>query len=243
MKSICIGVIVTVFGIAHHLNAQTKVSPEQLARIDFFEESGVFSTINIGRTLDPYPNYPFIDSPFLYSWEYTQGNLSYDGKLYEQVYLNLNVHKEQLSLQNRDESGRKILVELDPLLVDYFELKGEKFIYYDASQGLWGIPTGFYAVLHQGPMTLLCRTFKEYKESIVDYKIVRSFFTTQSYFLVSNETVFRLTGEKSLLKVMGPYQKEVRKLIKAEHLKFRRPQDNPGKAYAACISYFETLRR
>jgi len=232
----------TLKRVDSYARTSTIVS-DQLARRDFYTQSNFFSILYTGRIPESYPNIIYSGSPFLHSAEFIQCDLSYNGNLYEKVFLNLNAHKEQLYILYVDETRVQRITELDPFLVDYFILKGEKFLYYHAPERNAIIPSGYYALLREGTMTVMRRTVKWYQESLnrVERKVIHSFLPRETYVLIHNEALYRLTGKKSLLTILHEHQKEMRKFIRNEHLRFNKPEHNPGDAYVRCVAFYETL--
>jgi hypothetical protein len=230
-----------VFGCLH---AQTEIFVDQCAQRDFQAESGFFSLLHTGRVPDLYPPGSYNDSPFLYSSEFIQGSLSYDGRVYERLLLNLNAHKDQLYILSPNKYNPGQMIEIDPLFIDFFLLKGEKFIYY-APESASSVLPGYYALLYEGSvMQLLHHTAKSYFERLDQkYQPIRFFASKHTYILIYNGSPYRLTGKKSLLKWMDKYPKEVRKFIRNEKLQFNTSEDNLGNDYARCVAFYESLIR
>ena len=224
--------------VATCLYSKAQVPSDQNARGDFYRESGIYSMIYSGKYPDMYPNHIFEESPYLYD-DFVSGSLSYRGKLYENVSLKLNLHKEQLYILNADVSDRRRLIELNPKFIDFFIIHGEKFIYFEEPENRSVAPSGYYTLLHDGNIKVMRHTKKQYIERIdlLSKAVVRSFSSTHLYILVQDGRSNKLTGKRSMLKLMSKHQKEVRHFIRNEHLSF----SNPGGDYARCAAFYETL--
>jgi len=236
---------VTFFISVVMLFGQEQISADQRARTDYFKESGPFSILYTGRIPDVYPNLPFKEPPFLYSYDFIIGNLSYNGRLYENVFLNLNVHKNQLYVSQTEKANQQQIIELDPLLVDFFTFKKEKFIYYNVQEYKAVAPPGYYAYLLEGEFSLLRNTSKTFNEKLdkETQKVVYNFIPKETYILIHNGIPYKLTGKKSLLTLLNKHPKEMRTFIRNARLRFNTSSPEIGDSYLLYVTYYETINK
>ena len=148
--------------------------------------------------------------PYLNNRDFVKGRLSYNNILYPEVLLKFDLHRNELITT----SGSGDIV-LFPEHVDYAELLG-KYIIYFRSDSLPSSPsTGYYFLLHSGKCSVLEKrtaSLKPYSgsnaaqnEQYYDFKSI--------FYLYKDGIYYTIRNEKSLLKILHPYEKELKRYI------------------------------
>jgi len=215
-------------GFAQHL--------DQAAREDFIFQASEFSKLFAGRIAEEYPNV-YTETYYIYSRRFIEGSLCYEGKRYQNVFLNINAEKQQLYALAPD---KRHAVVLDPLLVSELVLDGEVFVYF--AQGVQpGLSAGFYSVLWDGGWRLLKYVRKKYRE-YVDTQIrelVRTFEVSTQYYLIKDGKIHSLSGRKSLIKALGSHKRELTRWSAPVSASFK---ESPDDAYVQYLRYYASLQ-
>ena len=212
-----------------------EVSPEaQLPREVFFAESSLYSVLYSGRVPEEY--YAHAGTFYIDSRQFVPCALMYNNKYYGIVHLNINAHKDQLLVLL---PNNRMRVVLNPLLVNYFILNDEKFIYHSGDT-LSGLAKGYYAVLHDGDVKILRHVKKEPKEVEDPARSVvyMEFFPAVTFHAIKNGVVYHVSGKRRFIKIFSDHKKELKALIRKEHLDFKL---FPERAYSVCASFYESL--
>ena len=211
-------------------HAQTT---EQDARKTFYAYADKFANIFVGRMPESYPA-GYNGSYFLESHNFTEGSLSYNGRYYSNVMLNINAHKDQLYCLF-SEGGYSIVLDSD--LVEDLVIGGKRFEYYAPNQQA-GLAAGYYAILHEGSVRLLQHTGKKYvEESDIHFLILdKRFDTDVRYYLIKDEQAFVLTGRSRLLSILSDRRRELSRWNPPKDIK-----ESPAEAYMSYIGYYESL--
>ena len=160
-----------------------------------------------------------IHHPYFVSAEYVKARLSYRQIIYPEVSLRLDLNRNELVILSPE--GQNIV--LFPENVDYAELYGRNVIFFRADS-MPGCPSsGYYFVLHSGKCTVMekqsCTTKKkENMSGDIEY----SFPLSINYYLYKDGIYHKIKNKKSLLNVLKPYKKELRRFISSNRLQFRR---------------------
>lgn len=115
-----------------------------------------------GRQMPDY-NYRFNGTYYWDNLGYRTGSVCYDGKMYDNVLMNLDAARQSVYVRYQ---GNVQTWELDRKLVDYLTLGDTRFINL-RSMGIASAPEGFFEVLREDSGGLCLRQVKKiYRESV-----------------------------------------------------------------------------
>jgi hypothetical protein len=201
----------------------------------FASQASGYAHIFNGRIPEKYPNV-FKGTYYLYSPQFIEGSLCYNGKYYENMWMNINAHKQELYLLSPD---RRQYVLLDPELVSELWLGEEAFVYYGQNAQA-GLAKGFYELLADGSCRLLKHTRTTYIERVNTQQMVldKFFEASEQFFLVKDGRVYPIKNRNGLFKALGSHKRELTRWAAQAPSIFR---DQPEEAYIQCVRYYEYL--
>ena len=125
---------------------------------EYQQETGVLSTLYRGKLPRPYP-FRYNGTYYLETRQFGTGDILYNGKLYQDVLLNLDAYTQNLEVRTQQKVAS---VVLDRSQVVWFTLDGARFVnlqylgYPEAAEG-------FYEVVQDGKEPLLRFTVKNFR--------------------------------------------------------------------------------
>ena len=181
----------------------------------YLQHASSSATIYYGNEVEPYPR--TTNHPYFKDIQYTEARLSYNNVIYPDVLLRLDLYREELIALTPD--FRKNL--LFPENVDFAELHGKHFIYFQKDSLQNCPPSGYYILLHSGMCTLMEKIAVEVIENIDIDGVQRTFRFSTRYYLFKDGKYHRIKNKNGLLKVLKQQKKELKKFISTHRLNFK----------------------
>ncbi|OFY43390.1 MAG: hypothetical protein A2X18_00110 [Bacteroidetes bacterium GWF2_40_14] len=204
----------------------------------FVREAGEFSNIYRGQAPLDY-NFFHTGTFYAYSSEFEKGDVLFNGKLYKDIYMNLNSHLDELNVLIKT-SGR--IVVLNGEFVDFFNLGKRKFINIKKDDQF--LQKGYYEVLYYGVTKLYKKTKKLYSERInesigakTQSKLERLFVLSESYYLVKENSVKLIKNKSDLLAGFRDRKRDIRQFIRERNLDMKHDKDH---SFAMIIGFVES---
>ncbi len=158
-----------------------------------------------------YPRTP--NDPYLKSQEYTMGRLSYNGVLYPDVRLRLDLCRDELVALSPNYQD----IVLSSEKIDFAELHNYRILYLSPGQ-LPDCPfSGFYILLYSGS----CMVMEKRSFSLELREGQSTFIPSVKYYIYKDDTYLRVRNKRSLLKALGDYRRELAQYIRHSNLRFR----------------------
>lgn len=142
------------------------------------------------------------EHPFYLSDDWVLGSVTYDGQFYDQVYLQLDIEKDQLVIENFNFGTQ---VQLVKNRVAAFTLGDRRFVQLSDSS----VPGGFYEILYPGNTRVVAKRIKQMQERVSTNEITREFEEKNKYYLWFEGKYVGVRNKKSALKVMHLYKKQL----------------------------------
>jgi hypothetical protein len=157
--------------------------------------------------------------PFFITGDLSQGWVSYSGRKYDSLSLIYDIARNQLVIAGPDKISRIVLANE---FVDSFNLLGHTFIRMveDHKQNLYN--TGFYDRLYNGNIQLMARRIKTMDAPIKGNEIVRVFYPKDRFYVHKGGLYYLVNSRKDVLRLFEDKEHELKKLMRKQHLKFRR---------------------
>ncbi len=143
------------FGLGIILLALLLQSPAWGQEADYQQQAGYLSTLYRGRIPGVYP-FRFNGTYYLSTQTFSTGDVLYNGKLYQDVYLNLDAYLMELVVKASPEGGG---TQPDRSQVAWFTMDGRKFVNLQY-MGYTEAQPGFYELVMDGKTPLLTYTRK-----------------------------------------------------------------------------------
>jgi len=205
----------------------------------FINDAGEFSNLYRGQAPLEY-NFFHTGTFYAYSPEFEKGDVMFNGKLYKDIYMNLNSHLDELNVLIKT-SGR--IVVLNGEFVDYFNLGKRRFI--NIVKGDNSLQKGYYEVLFNGKTKLYKKIKKVYSERInesisakTQSKLERLFIGYESYYLIKDNIEKIIKNKSDLLAGFRERKRDIRQFIRERNLDMKHDKDH---SFALVIGYVESV--
>ncbi|MDR0659957.1 MAG: hypothetical protein LBG19_03970 [Prevotellaceae bacterium] len=167
---------------------------------------------------EPYP-FNVENLPYLRISDYVTGELSYDGILYSDVALRLDLYKDELILL---EPVNKHNIVLKNELVDYVKIHGRHICYYQNREKTAQLDPGYYILLHKGSCEVLERESYLKVEKIEGTKTIVSFRKKNMRYVLKDGVYYAANNKKAILNIFGSHKKQLEPYIKQRKLNFNK---------------------
>lgn len=156
---------------------------------------------------------PVSGTHFLHSPEFQKGCLRYNGKLYEEVLLNLDVFNHELLIRERNGITN---IQLSRDYVEWFEMEGSRYENLRAL-GYENAPEGFFELLFDGSSRFFRRVDKEIQRDLEGSMwksagyVYDKFVEESSFYLIpaGSRQVSKVSRKNAVLKLFGKQRKEL----------------------------------
>lgn len=157
--------------------------------------------------------------PYFITGNFSNGWVNYSGRKYDSLSLMYDVARNQLVILSHDKESR---IVLQSEFVDSFNLLGHTFINLteDHKQNLYN--TGFYDMIYNGKIQLVARRIKTMDSPIKGDLIVRVFSIRDRFYVRKNGLYYLVNSKKDVYHLFHDKIHEIKKLMRKQHLKFRR---------------------
>ena len=191
------------------------------AAVRYLQNADRQSTLYYGNEQDVLPHTIALASsthnhhPYMKDMLYTKARLSYNGVIYPEALLRLDLSRDELitiSLGFRN-------IVLFPENVDFVELHGKRIIYF-SRDSLPGCPSsGYYFLLHSGK----CRVLEKQTAALMFNSSTGETYYVFStrFYLYKDSVYYSIKNQRGLLKALSPYKKELKRFISANNLLYR----------------------
>ena len=148
-----------------------------------------------------------------------RGWISYQGIMYDPLSLMYDLTRNQVVILFPDSIAT---VALQNQFIDSFHLAGHTFINLTQApqQNLYN--TGFYDFLYNGQVQLLARRTKLMTETIKNDSVITIISPKDFFYIHKGGTYYLVSNQKDVFKLFDDKKHDLRKLMRKEHLKFRR---------------------
>ncbi len=176
--------------------------PLQAVIENYLEKAHTLATIYSGKELPKYPLY-IIGHPYLKSDSYAYGLLSYEGILYPNVRLRLDLYQNELIIQSPD---TRFNIILDSDKIDYANLHNYKIIYHNRSKDNIPLSDGYYLELPTGTYKIWRHSVCNLRETVSD-NITNEFIHKDKYYFFKEDHPYLVKGNNSVLKLFPSIKK------------------------------------
>lgn len=222
-KGMKIRYLILIIVLLHHLGAQSLWCQE-----DYLKKMERDAVIYRGPVALKYP-FLYEGSTYVFSDEFLEGNVRYNGKIYYRALLNLDAHRDELCIK-LPESG--VVVVLSKELVKEFSLGDKRFI-----KGRWedeDLMDAYCQVLYSGNVMVLKKVEKDFylREGIthVVYEKVK-------YYLVKDGILHRIKRPKDV----GKLYREERRRINRGIAGIRKTASGDDEVYARAGAFIDNI--
>ena len=159
---------------------------------------------------------------FAYSENFEIGDVHYRDKLYKNIPLNLNAHRDELYVKD---SLRGIAFVMNRNYVDSFAIGKHKFVSYKQEENAL-LKDGYYEVLYSGEVKLYKKIRKQFYEKIYNNSELRKGFSLiETFYLWKEDRWYRISAKSDLKKLYDPQWRVIHNFIRTEKLAFKRDKE------------------
>jgi hypothetical protein len=166
-----------------------------------------------------YSGHNTIGFPYFKSPDILQGSVYYDGNLYSRVPMYYDLVNDELIILNYT---KNFPIKLVTDKVTYFVIDGCKFL----NAGKTNLPlpasAGFYEELYRNKTSVFAKKEKKLKQSAKAEDNTASYVQYNTYYIYSNNKMYQVTNERSVLKVFQKRKSELKKYIYANNIDFKK---------------------
>ena len=158
-------------------------------------------------------------NPFFEVASLQNGDIKYDGIVYNNVPLNYDIYKEEVVINRYNQNFR---IRLAANKIDWFTIDNHLFIKIvaDSSTKVLGA-TGFFDKVYDGSIAVLVKRRKKLDETVTSTGI-NSQYTEDDRFFIKKDGIYHpVNSKKSVMHVFGDKKKDVQKLMRKNKIKFK----------------------
>lgn len=207
---------------------------EKTISVNYFDTAKDQSPIYIGKLHTPYPR-NVIGNPYLLNDKPSKGDLCYDGILYPDISMRLDIYKNELLLLSSDTLYN---IVLDNERVEYAYLHDNKYEYLSLEE-YKKVPSGYYRSLYNSSF---CQVLKNESASLKkkerDREVLLEFIHNKNYYLLIDGIYYPVKNKGTLLNVLQSHKKELNRYIKLYKIDFKHSFDE---ALVSVVKEYEKL--
>jgi hypothetical protein len=178
--------------------------------------------------------YPAVSgTQFLFSTEFLLADISVKGRTFRNIKAKYDIFRDELLA----ETDNGTIIQMNKEIVDSFSLKYSDFKYNFIRVDSAIEFNGYVNVLYSGESSMYV-TYKKLIELLAIDRKQDRFYEKRKMYLVRNGIAEQFSGGSGLLKLFGERKKEVKELIRKNHLQMRR--DTPL-SFVPVIKLYDTL--
>ena len=196
------------------------------------KESGLYN----GRQYVVYAHTISEGTPFLMaSSEMDNGNIAYDGVLYENVPLRYDILKDMIVTRV---PSTNYLVQLNNEKIKSFSILNHQYIKLEKDNAENAPKAGFYEILYNGKTIAYKKQTKTLGEDLSGSKVRLFIIDATSYYLKKDNKYFIINNKKALLGAFRDQKKAIQSFLKKNKLNFREDKDG---VFAKTAAYYDQL--
>lgn len=190
------------------------------ARIDdeysrFMEAAGNRSVLFRGRQAVQYGNIRYNGHYYWDSPQFRKGVVMFDGRLYDDVYMNVDANSKNLLV--RSDIG-SLVIELNRDDVEWFDIEGQHFVNLQREKKYEKVEAGFYILLKDGPSPVFERVDKSlqsgtqnyngktgigYEDPQYDDRVLNAFVMDRRFYTVKKGKLKRINAKQARALING----------------------------------------
>lgn len=168
-----------------------------------------------------YP-YKMIGTPYFESNEWIKGSVTYNNVEYKDVSLKYDMITDELIILH---PNNFFAVTLMSEKVQSFTLGQQEFIYVPKANKLGLKQSGFYHLVVSGKLSVLVKKTKIIEEKTLASEIERTIVMKEHFYAVKNGIATQVSGEDSVMSLLGEYTRQVRSYLRSKEIRFRKQKE------------------
>ncbi len=182
------------------------------------------------------PEQTFDQHPYFLSVDWLTGDVYYDGELFRDIPLMLDLYNGQLITEHYSNGQALQLVEDK---IHHFTISGHYFENIDNAYVGNSLPgSGFYETLYGGNSKVIVKRQKILHEEIENTVIERTFDERNRYFILKEGIFHPVKTKASVFTLFGDEKQRLKKFLRQKRLRF---QDNRELVLKNVAEYYDSL--
>lgn len=163
-------------------------------------------------------NMPEVGTLFFISDEWVDGHVFYDGELYENVSMRLDLLHEKVLVEHKGHQEIELISEK----IKYFELAGHTFLSSNNNIDTKSLSLGFYDLIYDGYTKVFVRRLKVAEERIeTQVSMILTFKEKNTISILKNGKFYEVGNKSSALKIFGDQKSAVKKFMSKNNIRYR----------------------
>ena len=200
----------------------------------YLSEAKEYAVLFNGKIETPYEK-PFANHPYLATNQYVQGALCYNGVVYQDVFMRLDLFRDELTVFF---PGKPYRIVLEPEKFNYAVLSGFTVI---ASTREPPVRSSYVLLLKDGCYPVVKQYRGAVREEVTNLELRRNVRFQEQYFVYVDGVARPVNSKNALLKLFADRKKELNAYARQHKLSFR--SQSHAQSVIALIDYYETLNR
>jgi len=192
-----------------------------------------YATLFSGKIETPYSR-PFVNHPYLETNQHIQGVLCYNGVVYQDVFMLLDLFRDELTVFF---PGKPYRIVLENEKFNYAVLHGFTII---ASNNIPNIKSNYAVLISDGPYPVVKQYRGSVREVVEPPKINRYAHFQIQYFVCVNGVAYPVKNRNALLKLFPDRRKELNDYAKQNKLNFGSQRFE--QSIVALVKHYETIK-
>ena len=194
------------------------------------EHAALFS----GKIESPFDNRQFINHAFLGTDQYVKGTLCYNGVVYQDIFMRLDLYRDELTVYSSDKPYH---VVLEKEKFNYAVLNGVTII-----TSIHGLDAGekYRVLIDDGIYPFVKKYRVSIKDELSTIELKRRFLLQEHYFIYVGEIAYPVKNKNSLLKLFPDRKKELNEYAKQHRLDFRAHFEQ---SVSALVNHYENMNK
>lgn len=161
-------------------------------------------------------------NPYFMDEEWMTGQVSIQGKTFENVELLYDVVNDELILRQKLNNGSLVFVMLNKDFISSFTLTDHHFVN-SKELGSPALKSGFYEMVYDGELRFLIRYDKTFVNQYTAQSPHGSFSNQRAAnYILHNGRVTRISSKRSLLNYFSAHKKQIRSFLRENRINYKK---------------------
>jgi hypothetical protein len=163
-------------------------------------------------------NMPEVGTLFFLSDDWADGQVFYDGELYENVSMRLDLLHEKVLVEHKGHPEIELISEK----IKYFEIAGHTFLSSNNNMDTKSLSLGFYDLIYEGHTKVFVRRLKVAEERIeTQVSMILTFKEKNTISILINGKFSEVGNKTSALKIFGDQKSALKKFMSKNNIRYR----------------------
>jgi len=189
------------------------------AKVIYFQSTNDYSNLYNGKEYIAFKKkMPEVGTLFFNSDDWADGQVFYDGELYENVPMRLDLLHEKLLVENKSHGQIELISEK----IKFFVIDGHTFLGSNNNEEIKSLSLGFYDLIYSGTTKVLVRRLKLAEERIeTQVSMILTFKEKNTITILKNGKFYLVGNKSSALKIFEDQKNALKKFMSKNNIRYR----------------------